>query len=196
MAAVLDRTAQHHAADLLAALHGIEAPRYGFACDTLIGPLSQPNPESDDWIAFFRDHRLLHMARAALAEGRLGQGMMSRIERLAGRLPDLIGQPAAPALIHGDVWGGNVLVRNGQVAAFIDPAIYHADPEIELAFSTLLGTFGAEFFARYQEHRPLRPGFFEVRRDLYNLYPLLVHVRLFGDSYLSQIDGIVRRMVG
>ena len=136
------------------------------------------------------------MARAALAGGRLDRDLMSRIERLAVRLPDLIGQPGAPALIHGDVWGGNVLVRSGRVAAFIDPAIYHADPEIELAFSTLFGTFGVEFFDRYQEHRPLRPGFIELRRDLYNLYPLLVHVRLFGASYVSQVEVIVQRLVG
>jgi fructosamine-3-kinase len=187
---------QEHAAELIADLHGITAERYGFFCDTLIGPLHQPNPESDDWIGFFRDHRLLAMARAALREGRIDRGLMAGLERLAGWLDELIGQPAPPALIHGDLWGGNVLARDGRIAAFIDPAIYHADPEIELAFSTLFGTFGAAFFRRYGEIRPLRPGFFEVRRDLYNLYPLLVHVRLFGGSYVGQVAGIVRRFAG
>ena len=92
-------------------------------------------------------------------------------------------EPARPSLIHGDMWGGNVLARGGRIAGFVDPAIYYADPEIELAFSTLFSTFSDAFFERYGALRPLRPGFFEQRRDLYNLYPLLVHSRLFGGPY-------------
>jgi fructosamine-3-kinase len=191
----LTAPAQEHAAELIAGLHDVGAERYGFAFDTLIGPLHQPNPESSDWIAFFRDHRLMHMARLALEEKRIDSGLMGSIERLAELLPDLIGEPAPPSLIHGDLWGGNVLAHRGRIAGFIDPAVYHADPEIELAFSTLFGTFGEPFFRRYAELRPIQPGFFEVRRDIYNLYPLLVHVRLFGGSYRGQVAGIVGRFV-
>jgi len=191
----LTASAQEHAAELIADLHGVGADHYGFTFDTLIGPLHQPNPESSDWIAFFRDHRLMHMARLALEENRIDSGLMAGIERLAELLPDLIGEPAPPSLIHGDLWGGNVLACRGRIAGFIDPAIYHADPEIELAFSTLFGTFGEPFFRRYTELRPIQPGFFEVRRDLYNLYPLLVHVRLFGGSYQRQVARIVSRFV-
>ncbi len=191
----LTASAQEQAAELIADLHGVGAERYGFAFDTLIGPLHQPNPESPDWIAFFRDHRLMHMARLALEENRIDSGLMAGIERLAELLPDLIGEPAPPSLIHGDLWGGNVLAYRGRIAGFIDPAIYHADPEIELAFSTLFGTFGEPFFRRYAELRPIRPGFFEVRRDIYNLYPLLVHVRLFGGGYRSQVARIVSRFI-
>jgi fructosamine-3-kinase len=189
----LTAPAQEHAAELIAGLHDMGADLYGFAFDTLIGPLHQPNPESLDWIAFFRDHRLMHMARLALKENRIDSGLMAGIERLAELLPDLIGEPAPPSLIHGDLWGGNVLTYRNRIAGFIDPAIYHADPEIELAFSTLFGTFGEPFFRRYAELRPIRPGFFEARRDLYNLYPLLVHVRLFGGGYRSQVARIVSR---
>jgi fructosamine-3-kinase len=191
----LTASAQEHAAELIADLHGVGADCYGFPFDTLIGPLHQPNPEAPDWAAFFRDYRLMHMARLALEENRIDSGLMAGIERLAELLPDLIGEPAPPSLIHGDLWGGNVLTYRGRIAAFIDPAVYHADPEIELAFSTLFGTFGEPFFRRYAELRPMRPGFFEVRRDLYNLYPLLVHVRLFGGGYRGQVARIVSRFV-
>ena len=191
----LNAPAQEHAAELIAGLHDVGAERYGFGFDTLIGPLHQPNPESEDWIAFFRDHRLMHMARLALEEKRIDRGLMGGIERLGALLPDPIGEPAPPSLIHGDLWGGNVLAHRGRITGFIDPAVYHADPEIELAFSTLFGTFGEPFFRRYGELRPIRPGFFEVRRDIYNLYPLLVHVRLFGGSYRGQVAGIVGRFV-
>jgi fructosamine-3-kinase len=92
------------------------------------------------------------------------------------------------------MWGGNVLVNDGCIAGFIDPAIYYADPEIELAFSTLFSTFGEPFFRRYSEIRPIRPDFFEVRRDLYNLWPLLVHVRLFGGGYVRQVERILKSL--
>ena len=75
----------------------------------------------------------------------------------------------------------------------IDPACYRAHAEIELAFTTLFSTFGDRFFARYREERPIAPGFFEARRDLYNLYPLLVHVRLFGGHYRQAVRSTLRR---
>ena len=191
----LNESAQEHAADLLAALHGITADAFGHERDTLIGPLHQPNPRTDSWVDFFREQRLLYMGRLALDNGSLPLETYGRLEKFCeNRLGRLIEEPAAPSLIHGDMWGGNVLARDGRIAAFIDPAIYHADPEIELAFATLFSTFGDPFFRRYNEHRPLRPGFFETRRDIYNLYPLLVHTRLFGGHYAAQVDGILRRL--
>lgn len=192
----LSAAGERDAADLLAALHGVAGDAFGLERDTLIGGLAQPNPPTACWVDFFRDHRLLYMARAARDEGTLPADLMGRIDILADRLGDWLEEPAAPSLIHGDMWGGNVLARDGRIAGFVDPAIYYADPEIELAFSTLFGTFGDSFFARYREHRPLAPGFFEVRRDLYNLYPLLVHVRLFGGGYVDRVARTVGRLVG
>jgi len=190
----IDARAEVHAADLIAALHGITAPRFGHERDTLIGPLPQANKWADEWVVFFRDRRLLPMARTARDSGNLGWHLFARLERLAGRLDEWLVPTAAPALVHGDLWGGNVLVRDGRVAAFVDPAIYHADPEIELAFATLFNTFGGPFFDRYREHRPIADGFFEVRRDLYNLYPLLVHTHLFGDAYAGAVEEVLDKL--
>ncbi|MEO1129322.1 MAG: fructosamine kinase family protein [Planctomycetota bacterium] len=187
---------QEHAADCIAALHDVSADAFGFPRDTLIGGLRQPNPWTDRWIDFFREQRLLFMAREAASAGRLPADTLGRVERLAGRLDALLPsseQLGPPSLIHGDLWGGNVLAGCSRVLGFIDPAVYFAHAEIELAFSTLFGTFGDRFFARYAEHRPLLDGFFETRRDLYNLYPLLVHVRLFGGGYVGQVESILRR---
>jgi len=185
--------AQVHAAELLAKLHGVTADRFGFARPTAIGGLAQPNPWTKSWRDFFRDQRLLPMARQAHAAGRLPKETLARVEKLALRLASWIGDGATPALIHGDMWAGNVLVRGGRVAGFVDPAVYYADPEIELAFATLFNTFGEPFFARYAELRGLAPGFFEERRDLYNLYPLLVHARLFGGHYVASVERTLKR---
>lgn len=189
----LDAAAQAHAAELLAELHGLTADRFGFAYDTVIGPLPQPNGWSESWIDFFGERRLLYMGRLAHEAGQLPAAVLARLEGLCGRLDRWIDRPSAPSLLHGDLWGGNVLVNGGRIAAFIDPAIYYGDAEIELAFSTLFGTFGRAFFDPYQERRPLAPGFFEVRRDLYNLYPLLVHSRLFGGHYIQSVRSILDR---
>lgn len=187
----LDDTGQRIAADILADLHSITADSYGFERDTLIGSLRQPNPQTKDWPAFFVEQRLLYMAREALKETKIDAKTMKAIEKLAGRVPDMLKGYAPPALVHGDVWGGNILACRGRIAAFLDPAIYYADPEIELAFIKLFSTFTDTFFNRYNEIRPIRPGFFEQRADLYNLYPLLVHTRLFGASYARKVQRLL-----
>ncbi|MBF0353936.1 MAG: fructosamine kinase family protein [Alphaproteobacteria bacterium] len=189
-----DELAQEHCAELIAALHGHSAPLFGLDRPTVIGGLSQPNSQTSKWLDFFRDQRLLLMAHRAYDEGQLPAATLSGIETLAGRLDRWIEEPTKPALIHGDLWGGNILAGRGRVAGFVDPALYYAHPDIELAFGTLFGTFGPAFFRKYNELRPISPGFFEIRRDLYNLYPLLVHVCLFGGSYLGQAQTLLKRL--
>ncbi len=179
---------EHHAAELIAALHAVPRPSFGYERDTLIGPLPQPNPRMDRWIPFFRDHRLLAMARAAQGEGKLPAKLLIRLERLAERLDTYLTEPRHPSLLHGDLWTGNVLVRGQRIAGFVDPAIYCGHPEIELAFTTMFGTFGPAFFEAYEALLPLEPGFHELRSGLYKLYPTLVHVRLFGSAYLPPIE--------
>jgi fructosamine-3-kinase len=185
--------AERHAAELLAALHGITADAYGHERDTLIGSLDQPNPWTEGWIEFFRDQRLLYLARVANEANRLPAEDLERVERLAERIEEYLEEPDESSLIHGDVWSANVLAKGHNITAFLDPAIYHADPEIELSFISLFDSFGSPFFERYAEIRGIRDGFFEGRRDLYNLYPLLVHVYFFGGGYLGSVRSTLRR---
>jgi fructosamine-3-kinase len=185
--------AQVHAAELLAELHNISASNFGFEYDTLIGGLHQPNPQTRSWLEFFRDQRLLYMSAEAVRAGRMPHAMLVRLEKFSGKLAIWLDEPKHPSLIHGDVWTTNVLAKGSRISGFFDPAIYFAHAEIELAFTTLFGTFSSAFFRRYNEIRPLQPGFMELRRDIYNLYPLLVHVRLFGGSYLQSVDATLNR---
>lgn len=185
--------AERHAAELLAALHGITAEAYGHERDTLIGSLDQPNPWTESWVEFFREQRLLYLARVAHGSDRLPREDLEKLDDLAERLDEYLEEPGRPSLIHGDVWSANVLARGDRISAFLDPAIYHADPEVELAFISLFHSFGDAFFERYAEIRGISDGFFEVRRDLYNLYPLLVHVYFFGGGYLGSVRRILRR---
>jgi fructosamine-3-kinase len=189
----IDAAVETDAAEHLAALHGITAPTFGLEFDTVIGGLPQPNARHRSWVTFFRDRRLMHMALEAHAAKRLDAALLGRTEKLASALDRWISDDVEPSLVHGDLWSGNIIARDGRLAAVIDPAIAYAAAESELAFTTLFSTFGPAFFRRYHELRPIAPGFFEERRDLYNLYPLLVHVRLFGGSYVGDVQRILTR---
>ncbi|WOI53729.1 fructosamine kinase family protein [Parvularcula sp. LCG005] len=180
-------------ADAIAALHSIGTDNYGFDRDTLIGPLQQPNEWTSDWWTFFGEQRLSYMANLCVEAGRADIRLVARVEELAARLPELLDAPRPPGLVHGDLWGGNILCSDGRLSGFIDPAICFADPEMDLAYGTLFGTLGPQFFERYADHHPLSADFWAARRDIYNLWPLLVHVRLFGGHYLGEVTAILRR---
>ncbi len=187
------RRAEVHAAELLADLHSITADAFGFETDTRIGGLRQPNGWRSSWPEFFGRERIIFMAEQAQAAGGLSTKAVERVRALGARLDRLLPHAARPSLIHGDVWAGNVLADGDRIAAFIDPAIYYADAEVELAFIALFSCFGEAFWKRYHELRPIDAEFFRTRRDLYNLYPLLVHTRLFGGGYSAQVEAMLGR---
>ncbi len=187
-------SAATHAGELVARMHLVSAEGgFGFEKDTAIGRLHQPNPWNKNWVDFFRDHRLLYMGGVAMEAGNLPSTIFKRLEKFSSNLENWIETPEKSSLIHGDMWTGNVLAANGRISGFVDPATYYADAEIELAFTQMFGTFNQVFFDAYKNIRPIKSGFFEERLSIYNLYPLLVHVRLFGGGYVNSVDGILRK---
>lgn len=188
-------SAEPEAAVELARLHSIKSPRFGFEFDTRIGGLVQPNAWSDSWIEFFAEHRLVHMAKLAFDTGRIRRRHVLAVERIARSLGQWIGEPGQASLLHGDLWSGNILSSAGQVVGFLDPAIYFGHPEAEIAFVTLFSTFGDSFFRAYEAMtvRKLDHGFWNERRNIYNVYPLLVHVCLVGGSYVADLNEMLDR---
>ncbi|HBO59973.1 MAG TPA: fructosamine kinase [Alphaproteobacteria bacterium] len=179
-------------AELLAKLHEQTASQYGFDFDTLYRGAIQPNKKNGKWTDFFAQNRLLFMARQALDTGYLTSETMGRIEKLAGQLHRWLDEPERPSLIHGDIWSSSVLCRHGRVKAFVDPAICFADSEFEFAFCGVQG-LSKRFYAVYNEIRPFRASFFEVRQMIYNLYPLLSDIRLNSADAHRRIDAILKR---
>ena len=175
----------------LARMHRNTAPQFGLDHDNYIGRLPQKNDCRDNWTDFFIDCRLQPQFAMARESGYFSGGSQQSLERLCGRLAELLPEER-PSLLHGDLWGGNYLCDDENRAVLIDPAVFYGHREAELAFTTLFGGFGRDFYRGYEEEFPLQPGFSQ-RRDIYNLYPLLVHVNLFGGMYVSQTESILRK---
>lgn len=161
----------------LAGVHRQTAPRFGWHRDNVIGPLPQANTPADDWAEFYLDRRL----RPYLAD--LPSALADRLRRaIDGPLAARLAHDVAPSLVHGDLWSGNIVAGRW----LIDPAVHHADREVDLAMLALFGTVPPAFQAGYDAVWPLDDGY-EARRPLLQLAPLLVHVRLFGAGYLDAV---------
>jgi fructosamine-3-kinase len=167
-------------ADHLAALHETTADACGFPFDTTAGPLPKPNPWTDAWPAFVRDHRLRYYAALAASDASLPTALLDRVWRLGERLPDLLDDPDAPALLHGDVWTENLVVASDSVAAFLDPACYYGHPEAEVTYVLWTETAGDPFLDRYRERAGLGDGF-ETRRRVYEVVFLCQQAWWFAD---------------
>ena len=165
----------------LARLHAHRGEAYGWPVDYALGTVALDNREGRDWVRFWGEQRLI--AAASL----LDRPWRMRVEALGRRLGDLIPADPPPALLHGDLWAGNILVEGGQLAAFIDPACYHGHAEVDLAMLCLFSTPPEEFRAAYGGWEE---GW-EERLPLYQLFPALVHLRLFGAAYAPMVDRLL-----
>ena len=182
----------------LAALHrhpGPGAPdaRFGWGGDNLIGSLPQPNGWSGDWAGFWAERRIRPLARELRERGALSAAQASIVETVAERAGELLGPAATdgPSLLHGDLWSGNVLFARGGAPVLIDPAVYVGHREVDLAMADLFGGFSGAFREAYEDAWPLQPGHLR-RRPAYQLYPLLVHARLFGGGYAASAVAAAR----
>ena len=157
-----------------------------------IGPLALPNAPAGDWPAFYAERRLEPLARMAADRGALTAATPRLLERVLARLPELAGPSEPPARVHGDLWGGNVLVDAAGQPWLIDPAAHGGHRELDLAMLRLFGGPSARCFAAYEEVAPLAPGAAE-RVALWQLAPLLLHAALFGAAYAARVEAALRR---
>ena len=172
----------------LARLHRHTAGYFGHTMDNYMGSLPQCNTRHENWNSFFVEERLTR--QVDLARGYFSVSDLAAFERLYSRMDDLI-PVESPALIHGDLWGGNYMVGADGKACLIDPAAYHGHREADIAMTTLFSGFDDPFYLAYNEEYPLEKGWRE-RLDIFKLYPLLIHLNLFGSGYLGSVLSIIR----
>ena len=179
--------AKLHQADTTAFTRG---HRFGFTADNYAGSTRQHNRPSDSWIDFFRSERLQPLFKLCWSYFSSDEKRLA--EQLLAHLEDRLIEPDFPSLLHGNLWCGNVMTGPAGEPIFIDPAVSVGHREVDLAMTELFGGFSGDFYQAYREPCPMDPGYPE-RRDLYNLYPLLNHLHLFGSAYHHAVIRILHR---
>lgn len=175
----------------LAQLHLNTSRQFGFESDNYIASLHQKNHQFDNWPDFFIEQRLEPMLGKAYFDRLIPLDFLKKFQSIYSKLGAIFPKER-PALLHGDLWSGNVICDEEGQPCLIDPAVYYGHREMDLAFSKLFGGFDSRFYDAYESIVPLEPGF-DSRMGIYNLYPLLVHLNLFGTAYLPGIEKILKR---
>ena len=175
----------------LAQLHQIQEKYFGLDHNNYIGSLKQVNQECGAWSEFYTNHRLIALTAKARDQGLFEKKHCNWVEKLCQRLDELI--PACrPSLIHGDLWSGNLLIDTSGHPVLIDPAVYYGHPEMDWAMLSLFGSYPVEALDHYQNLHPLEKGLNE-RKDIHQLYPLMVHLILFGKGYLNGVESTLKK---
>lgn len=170
----------------LAVLHRVSNPYFGFEEDNYMGALKQLNHRHDNWVGFFIHCRLQPRFETAIANGLLRTKHLDQFENLCKKLKNIF-DDEQPSLVHGDLWSGNFMCDQNSSPVLIDPAVYFGHRSMDLAMTTLFGGFERAFYESYNYHFSF-PKNYKEQWDVCNLYPLLIHLNLFGASYLNQVE--------
>lgn len=177
----------------LAHLHLTHQKEFGLEYNNYIASLIQKNLQMANWVDFYIEQRLEPLLGRAYFDRLIPLEFLKKFQEIYPKLESIFPKEK-PSLVHGDLWSGNVIITADGQPCLIDPAVYFGHREMDLAFSRLFGGFDSRFYESYESVLPLEPGF-ENRMGIYNLYPLLVHLNLFGAAYLPGIERTINRFV-
>lgn len=175
-------------------LHRCTQENFGWVRNNTIGATTQINDPCEDWLEFWRKHRLGFQLDLA-AHNRASSGLLRKGEQLLSDMESFFsGYAPTPSLLHGDLWSGNYSISDAGEPVIFDPAVYFGDREADLAMTELFGGFSADFYAAYNDAWPIDPGY-KVRKTFYNLYHIINHFNMFGGGYGSQAEGMLDHLL-
>lgn len=175
----------------LARMHQVESSQFGWQENNYMGSVVQSNMPESSWNRFFMEQRLQPMVDACYRNKLLRDQHLKQFENLYSKLHQVFDEKQNPVLVHGDLWSGNFICSQDSVPVLIDPAVYFGHPSVDLGMSTLFGGFNTQFYEAYQYQLPF-PSNYKEQWEICNLYPLLIHLLLFGSSYLNGIEKTLR----
>lgn len=176
----------------LAKLHLNHKDKFGFTSDNFIGSLPQSNTQHFEWASFYWQERIAPQLKMAKQKKLLNTSEMVSEHTAISVFEELLGKDLKPSILHGDLWAGNYLIATDGTPYLIDPAVYYGHSMVDIAMSKLFGGFGNEFYTAYHEIIP-KTNNYNAQIDLYQLYFLLAHLNMFGQSYYGSVASILKR---
>ncbi|MCH4123264.1 MAG: fructosamine kinase family protein [Levilactobacillus sp.] len=184
---------QYELGQAVARVHRITAPQFGFDQDNLVGKLPKHNAWQDDWTTFYLNQRLDPLVKRAQEHHLWNANRQAAYDRVRQHIvTENTGRKIVPSLLHGDLWSGNYLFTADGTPTLIDPDVLYGDREFDIAMTTIFGGFTADFYRGYQDAYPFDPGYTD-RLAHYQLYYLLAHLNLFGETYGGAVDEVLSR---
>jgi len=184
---------QYDLGQTVARVHHVTAKQFGFSDDNLVSTLPKNNTWQDDWTTFYLQQRLDPLVQRAQERHLWNTSRQAAYDRVRQAIiTENQNRQIQPSLLHGDLWAGNYLFTTDGVPTLIDPDVLYGDREFDLAMTTIFGGFTADFYRGYQDLYPLTTGYTE-RLPHYQLYYLLVHLNLFGETYGEAVDQTLAR---
>jgi len=175
----------------IAHLHQNSNDYFGLDHDNYIGSLKQKNTNKKTWAEFYEQVRIMPLVQRSFDLSLFNKKEMQMAEKFCKNLPDLL-PVENPSLIHGDLWSGNIISDKKGEPVLIDPAVYYGFREMDFAMLNLFGSVPSKSIEEYENIYPLCKGW-EKRTDINQLYPLLVHLILFGNSYKHSVVQTVKK---
>lgn len=177
----------------LAKMHQNSSKLFGYKEDNYNGSLLQVNSKTNLWSDFFVQNRLMIQCKMARDKQLIDNNFVTQFEKLYPKISNLFPKEK-PSLLHGDLWSGNYIISHSSTPFLIDPAVYYGHREVDIAMTLLFGGFNKQLYESYEAYYPLERGW-QQRVDIANIYPLMVHVNLFGASYAQRVKSVIKHLV-
>jgi len=185
---------QKNTGEQIARMHHCYSDNFGWYRDNTIGSTLQVNKQEDNWLMFWKSHRLKYQLELARKKAYPERAYEKGLILMDDMYKFFDGYQVKPSLLHGDLWGGNIASDKHGTPIIFDPAVYYGDREVDIAMTELFGGFNKEFYVAYNSHYALDAGY-KTRKVLYNLYHILNHYNLFGGGYASQAEQMTDRLL-